>query len=473
MQSIRWTGLSAIVMTSCQLVQVIVATRFLSVSDYGLYSLSVVVLAFFREFSDGAVNLSLVQRQKTSELEVSSAFWSIMIIGVFLFVLVWCGAPAISAAYGLPELTFLLRLGALTLLLIPIGQIQSALLEKDLCFAKLAKVEAAASVLGIASAVALVIEGHGVTSFVVGLVTAQLGKSVLLLATCWNMWRPRLKFSYGAAKPVIIFGAYVYGSRMLNFVYLRSDQLLIAYFFGAGALGYYTLAWNCTVDPVYRLNPVLNRVCFPLFARVQMEAQRLRRGYLKGLAVVAGVNFPVVGGVALVAPVAVPLVFGPDWHQAVPLIQVLAANAAARAALNFTSSTLPYAKGRANYVFYWLLASTLVQFPLVFLSASAGSPLVVAATVASVTACATASMYPLIVRRLVGNCLGPWLAALALPAALVGVMAIAVHAVVSGLDVSHEVQLAVMVLVGLSVYLCGIILAMPFLKKIGGADQGI
>src|SRR3546814_250571 len=89
--------------------------------------------------------------------------------------------------------------------------------------------------------------------------------------------------------------------RTTSFPTRRSSvlQLLIVAVVGPGTIGYYNLAWLMSLQPLALLNPVVMRVAFPLFARIQHEQPRLRRGYFQAQRLLGAVNFPLFFGLAV------------------------------------------------------------------------------------------------------------------------------------------------------------------------------
>ena len=106
-------------------------------------------------------------------------------------------------------------------------------------------------------------------------------RSGLLILIGSRSWRPRLYLSFQAAKYFVGFGLYQVGNRFINYLSSRADQILISAFLGPEILGYYALAWNTVVQPVYLINPIMTRVFAPILATVQDDLARLRRGFLE------------------------------------------------------------------------------------------------------------------------------------------------------------------------------------------------
>ena len=85
----------------------------------------------------------------------------------------------------------------------------------------------------------------------------------------------------------------------------------------------------------------------------------------------ASVNFPMMVGLAVVAPVAVPVIFGEQWMSSIILIQILTVVGLLRSTGNPVGSLL-LAKGRADLGFKWNLGLTVTQIPGLYLGVKIG-----------------------------------------------------------------------------------------------------
>ena len=187
--------------------------------------------------------------------------------------------------------------------------------------------------------------------------------------------------------------------------------MIIGSLLGADALGFYNLAWNLIIQPISRINPVLTRVAFPVFAKLQMDREALKSGYLKMLRLLATTNFAALFGIAAVAPNLVPVVFGERWLPVVPLIQILSLVALIRAVINPVGSLL-LSKGRADLGFKWNLALLFSQGLGVVVGSSFGLRGVASALLFLHVAYFFLS-YKFLVAPLLGPCWGPYVKTMA------------------------------------------------------------
>jgi O-antigen/teichoic acid export membrane protein len=129
------------------------------------------------------------------------------------------------------------------------------------------------------------------------------------------------------------------------------DYIIIGRLLGPAALGFYTLAYQIVTIPQTRINPMVTRVAFPAFSRVQHDDETLRRGYVKVIKFVTLVTFPMIAGLLLVAPEFIGVVYGSEWLPAVIVLQLLCGVGAFKSLGNPVGSVY-LARGRADLGFY-------------------------------------------------------------------------------------------------------------------------
>jgi len=210
---------------------------------------------------------------------------------------------------------------SITLPISSLQTVQRAILTKKMAFASLTLRSMVASVIGGVAGILAAIFGLGVWSLVIQDVTGAAVNSVTIWAV--SGWRPGFSFSFAYFKSLSSFGVHVLGFKILQFFTRRSDDLLIGYYLGPVALGLYTVAYRLLRIMVNITTNVIGAVAFPVFARIQEQADKVQRAYHKAMGLTSFVAFPAFVGVMVVAPELVPLLFGNKWLSAVPVMQVL------------------------------------------------------------------------------------------------------------------------------------------------------
>jgi lipopolysaccharide exporter len=452
-KSVRWTTLSALATAGAQLLQMYIATQIVSPEELGLFAIVLLVIGFFRVFSDGGFTFGIIHRQQISPEELTSVYWISVAVGVALYgAAAAVGAPLVAWAYGEPRLHTLVTLGALSFMIVPFGLMYATLLRKQLQFGPLAIIEICAALAGPLGTIAAAWAGHTVTALIFGLLMTNVVRCGLLILIGGRTWRPRLHLRFQAARYFVGFGLYQIGNRFINYLSSRADQILIGAFLGPEILGYYTLAWNVVVQPVYAINPIMTRVFAPILATVQDDLPRLRRGFLSLIGLTSMVNTPLLLGFAAIAPIFLPMVFGPQWTPAVPIIPFLAVVGAVRAIGNPTGALI-VARGRPDLGLRWTVISTAMQLPVLYLALQSGSVIVVSAVLAGLQVLTLAGIYWFLHRPLLGPCLWDLLGQVGTPLVFALIMAATVHLALRLLGLQSLYGL--MGLIGLGAFLYG------------------
>ena len=412
----KWTTASSLAVAAIQFGQLIVVARILSPSDFGLMAMVMAVIGFAQIFTDVGVSSAVIHRQSNTQLELSSLYWLNVFAGAAVFLLTIAATPVVVAFFDEPRLEVLLPCVALLFLITPFGQLFQLLLQKELRFRNLALVEFLSAIVGAVVAVGCAYEGLGVYSLAFAQLCMASFATVSVVMIVWREWRPTFLFRPAAIRPYIRFGLFQLGDRGLNFLAARADQIIIGAVLGSATLGIYNFAWNLAIMPVTRISPILTRIAFPVFAKVQLENERLKRGYLLMVGLLTTTNAPILVGGAAVASTLVPLALGPKWIAVVPVLQVLAFVGLLRSIGNPIGSLL-LAKGRPDLAFRFNVCVLLLQIPAVYLGALIGGVAGVAWTVLVLQLAVEAASYIFLLRPLIGPCLREYASCIALPLA--------------------------------------------------------
>jgi len=451
-RGVKWTSLSTALVVVIGIAQMAVLTRLLSRADFGLMAMVTTVTGFAHIYADMGLSNAIIQRKSPTRDQLSTLYWTNILTGAVLFLAVVAVSPLVTRFYREPGLQELIVGGGLIFLIMPLGQQFQILLQKELEFDRLARIDVSSAATGFAVAVAAAAAGLGVWALVIGILAQSAARVVQLVAVGWRRWRPHLHFARADLEGYLGFGLYQIGERTIYYFAANIDYLLIGRYLGAEQLGIYTIAYQLVVIPVTRVNPVLTKVAFPVFARRQDDPAALRRGFGELIELVALVTFPLLVGLGVVAPVAVPAIFGPNWEPSVVLVQILVVMGLFMCLSNPLGSAL-LAKGRADIGFWLNVANTAVVVPVLWVAVRWGTAAV--AWGHTVIALLLFLVELWIVYRILAMGWKSYLARLVRPAATTAAMAVAVavaYLLVARTDLRPIVQLIPLVVLGGVVY---------------------
>jgi len=349
---VKWSGVSMGAVTALQFITLAILARLLSPSDFGLMGMIMVIIGFAQAFADMGLSNAIIQRQDVPKSHLSSFFWINVSIGILLFVFILLIRPLTVIYFKQPILSSYLIFAAFIFLITPVGQIFSTLLRKELKFKTLSKIEIAATIVYSVSAISLALAKFGVLSLVFGQLICSLFTVGILFFVFRKIWLPQFHFSIKEIKSYLSFGAFQMGERAVNYLSANIDYIIIGRFLGASTLGFYTLAYRIMTVPLAKINPVITKVAFPAFSKIQDDNLKMKRGYCKVINYISMLSFPMLGGMFVVAPEFIKLVYGAKWQPSILVLQIFCLVGIFKSLGNPIGSVL-LAKGRADIGFYW------------------------------------------------------------------------------------------------------------------------
>jgi O-antigen/teichoic acid export membrane protein len=273
-------------------------------------------------FRDFGLSTASVQRTTVTDDQVSSLFWINLIVGGMLAAACAGIAPLLVRFYEEPrlrEITFSLAAG---FLLNGAAVQHRALLQRRMRFGSLAVIDTVALVIAIASAISMAIAGLGYWSVVVMTVIPQaIGAVGVWIAAGWVPGRPK---RHSGVAPLLKFGGTLTLNSLVVHLAYNTDKILLGRFWGADALGIYSRAYQLINLPVDGLNSAISQVALPALARVQNDAERLRRNFLQGYGVFLAIMVPLTVACALFAGDIVRVFLGTKWAPAASVFMRLA-----------------------------------------------------------------------------------------------------------------------------------------------------
>jgi lipopolysaccharide exporter len=452
LRSVRWTAASTASNLGARFLVTLFAAHRLPPTDLGLYALVNLVLGFAYLFADAGISQAIIAKQDAREEQLSSLYCFNLLFGFSIALLFALLAPAVAWIYSQPRLLGMLLLAALNFAVVPVAQSFQALQQKALRFNMLAKVDLVANLLGAASAGLMLQAGIGIYALVLAQLLTATVRSVGLWLTGRDLLRIRIRFRYDEIRGFVHFGLYQVGDRAVNYINTRLDQLLIGGLMGPQILGYYNMAWLLVVEPVYRINPIITSVAFPVFARKQDDPSALKRGFLVVVKLLATTNAPLLLGCAAAAPAFVPLLLGEKWRPAIPLIELCSMIAVART-INNPVGSLVLAVGRADKSFFWSIAQAFLQLPLYAAGLALFGLIPATWLLCAINIAAVPAVYFWLVRPILGPVWRDFMQAVLPPIAIALGMAVLVRLVALATGEDGVAALALQVAVGAAAYL--------------------
>lgn len=355
---IKWVALSQGVRQIINLLTTLLLARLLAPSDFGLMGMSLVVTGFLMIFSDLGTSAAVINKEGATQEFLSSIFWLNVGFGALVASFVYLFAPIGAEFYAEPRVTKMLEVTAVGFIFSGFGSLHQALLERSFAFTRLAMVEIISVVFGAIVGITLAIWGAGVWS----LLFQSLAMAFINTCLLWycSSWRPAMLFHWSEIKPVSGYSLNLVGFTIFNYLTRNVDNILIGRFLGAQDLGYYTLAYRILLLPLRSISAVIGRVMFPIYSSIKDDSYRFAKIYLKIVATIALITFPLMMGIMALASPLVMATFGEEWQSMVILIVIFAPLGLTQS-IGSTVGLIYLAKGRTDWMFRWGIVSSIIM----------------------------------------------------------------------------------------------------------------
>ena len=370
----------------------LISARLLSPADFGLISMAGFfgnLTAVMAEFGLGMAVLQMPELETgvIEQLNTATAIICTLIYGMAVLA-----APLIAAFFKSEQLRILVIVNSLGILITGFQSVPNGLLQKNLDYRRLSIAEAAQALLMAVVTVAMAWTGFAYWSLVGGAVAGRV--AALILTYYWAPVKFRIP-RWREIAPAMRLGSHVAVSRLAGAAYALSDGVIVGRTLGDAALGEYQWAMTLASAPGDKITYLIMRVTGPLFARVQKDLDLMRRYFrIVTEALVLSV-FPLMIGLAVVAPEAVRVVLGAKWALAAGPIRWLALFVALRTLSVLFSQVLTSL--RDTRFLMWISLVSFVVMPAAFVVASRWGTTAVAA---SWIVLSPVTIGPLIVRLL-------------------------------------------------------------------------
>jgi PST family polysaccharide transporter len=331
--------------------------RLLQRSDFGLITMTQLVVTFLTYFQDLGVGDAVVHFNE-DETTLPTYYTVTALMGVLLTVLLCAAAPLAALFFREPRLTAILRVLSVSLLLGSLQTVSKGLMTKTFRFRELTIRDVVSTTAGGTVGVAMAFLGYGVWSLVANLLLWNFLQTALVLF----MMPPRftLRVRRDVFRRILHYGLPVTGSSLLFQFYDNADFLIVGRVLGTDALGLYGMAFKWATMANEKVGVVVNQVASPSFAAMQDDTERVREHWFAVSRRLLFLILPILAFLFVNSPDGILLLPGKKWLPAVVPLRYLCAVGAVRSLVSVLGRVF-VALGRTRLHFRIAIANLLVM----------------------------------------------------------------------------------------------------------------
>lgn len=236
--AMRWSYSADMMGRIAQPLTYAVLARLLIPADFGVSASAVMVVSFAQIFWEAGMAKALIQRQVRVADAANVAFFTNVVLGVVVALLLVILAPWVALTiFSDPRVGPVLRVMSLYVVLGALSSVQFALLQKEMDYRRLFRIRLVVVFLPPLLSIPLALIGWGYWSLVVGALAGQAAQS----SAIWWMsgWRPTWSYDRDLANQMLRFGGWAAFAGVLGWFYVWADSIVVGANLGATDLGLY------------------------------------------------------------------------------------------------------------------------------------------------------------------------------------------------------------------------------------------
>jgi teichuronic acid exporter len=311
---VLWSGVEKFATLFIQLISTLIIARVLSPEDFGLIGMLTIFLGVAQVILDSGFGQALMRKKDATDIDYSSVFYVNLVLGILLYIILYCSSPFIASFYNIPGLELIAKIAFIVIPINALGLIQFTLLNKNIDFKTLSKLTIISAFVSGVIGIVIAIYYRNVWSLVIQSLSFYFLRTLLLWF--FSPWKPLAKFSLNSIREMFSFSINLLFSGLIGSVFNNLYFLVVGKFYSPIELGYYSQADRFQKIPSTSITDVIQRVTFPILVLVQDDNDRLKDAYIKIIGIAFFIVAPIMMFLMIISENLFDLLLTSKWHKA-------------------------------------------------------------------------------------------------------------------------------------------------------------
>ena len=295
--------------------------RLLTPAEIGLFSVSVVLIGIGNTMRDFGVVDYIVQEKELTDARLRAATLMTTLTAWLVALAVYLIAPWAAEYYRQEGVGDVLRILAVTFVLLPFSSVSMAYMRRQMQFATIAKIRVATGVTQASLSVALAYLDYSYFSMAWGALAGACMNFLLV-----QLARPKevpLLPHPGELRRVFSFGSFSSMDVLVRDFDKGAPEMILGRLSGMEAVAFFGRAAGL-VDMFNRfMVEAIAQVALPHFSAHVRAGKDIGPSYLRAIRYLTGVAWPFFAMLGISAWVLVPVLYGPQWEASIPILEIL------------------------------------------------------------------------------------------------------------------------------------------------------
>jgi PST family polysaccharide transporter len=299
--------------SAVQIGATVVLARLLTPADFGVVTMVTTFSLLVSSFGLNGFTEVILQREEVTHRLTSNLFWINLGAGTLLTIAFAGLGPLMALFYRDPLVSQVAEGMSLTIVVASASVIHLALLNRAMRFTAVSANGVVARAISVIVSIILALAGWGYWALVMGNVALHVSTTVGAWLLC--RWTPGLPRRFAGTGASVRFAINVYSHFAFSYFSGNSDNLLVGWRYGAGALGLYKKAFDLFYIPACQLLSPMSAVVITTLSRCKHERTQYHRYLLSGISALGLFGMGIGADFTLVGRDLIRLILGPGWAE--------------------------------------------------------------------------------------------------------------------------------------------------------------
>jgi O-antigen/teichoic acid export membrane protein len=309
-----------------QLVSVAILARLFTPEDFGIVAAAQVFVMFFQMLATSGLAPAIVYQEEVSDKMRDGVFSFSCLLGILLAVLFFLSAPSLYSWFGFGDGLIVFYTLAPCVFFASTSMLPLAALQKDAKFLVIARAEIIAEVVSFATCIIASYYWSGIAALALKLLLVPVLRffTYYVFSTNTLIGRPAFGKELKQVVALYQFAKYQVAFNILNFFARNLDNILIAKYFGASALGVYEKTYQVMRYPLQLFTFAITPALQPVLTKFKHDPSIVFKAYIDVAYKLALVGLFSATVIYWRAADIIFILFGDQWFGAVPYLKILA-----------------------------------------------------------------------------------------------------------------------------------------------------
>ncbi|EMK3755668.1 oligosaccharide flippase family protein [Providencia rettgeri] len=298
--------------------------RIFTPEQFGVIASIQVFVIFFQLLADVGIGPAIINEEKFTARQRDGIFSITLILGLLLGVLFYSFSYALNAFYNgykYQEIALVVSLGIVfnALSIVPLTS-----LNKDAAFLKIAKVDCLVELISLAIVYFLHYLGVGLIALAIKSLSQALFRFIFLwfISKKTSLGRPKLGKELYHIKKIAGFASYQFGFNLINYFSRNLDKILIGKYISTSALGVYEKSYQLMQYPLMLTTFAMTPAIQPILTKARDDIDKIVNEHNKLTSKLLILSILISVFIYFNASNIVLILFGKQWSQVIPLIEI-------------------------------------------------------------------------------------------------------------------------------------------------------